>query len=94
MISKEEILQTADLCKLKLSDEEIEIFGAMFSNVLKQIKELDKVDTEGVEPLIFLDLEEKPLKEDVPGDNFDRKELLKNAPEEEYGYFKLKKVMD
>ncbi|NLW39343.1 MAG: Asp-tRNA(Asn)/Glu-tRNA(Gln) amidotransferase subunit GatC [Tissierellia bacterium] len=94
MISKEEILQLAGMCKLKLSDEEIEIFGAMFSNVLEQVKGLDMVNTEGIKPLYFLNSANKSLREDVAGDSLDREEVLKNAPEEEYGYFKLKKVMD
>ena len=66
----------------------------MFSNVLEQVKGLDMVNTEGIKPLYFLNSANKSLREDVAGDSLDREEVLKNAPEEEYGYFKLKKVMD
>lgn len=94
MVSKEEILEVAEMCKLKLSDEEVDIFMGMFSNVLEQIKGLDEVNTEEIEPLYFINIREKALREDIVGESLDRKEALKNAPEEEYGYFKLKNVMD
>ncbi|CCQ95945.1 Aspartyl/glutamyl-tRNA(Asn/Gln) amidotransferase subunit C [[Clostridium] ultunense Esp] len=94
MVSKEEVKQTAEMCKLKLSQEETDIFIAMFSNVLEQVEKLNTVDTDGVEALNFLNLKEKSLREDIVEDSLNREEVLKNAPEQEYGYFKLLRVMD
>ena len=94
MVSKEEVKQIAEMCKLKLSQEEADIFIAMFSNVLEQVEKLNTVDTDGVEALNFLNLKEKSLREDIVEDSLNREEVLKNAPEQEYGYFKLLRVMD
>ncbi|MCF6462941.1 Asp-tRNA(Asn)/Glu-tRNA(Gln) amidotransferase subunit GatC [Clostridium sp. Cult1] len=94
MVSKEEVKQIAEMCKLKLSQEETDIFIAMFSNVLEQVEKLNTVDTDGVEALNFLNLKEKSLREDIVEDSLNREEVLKNAPEQEYGYFKLLRVMD
>ncbi len=94
MVSKEEVKQIAEMCKLKLSQEETDIFIAMFSNVLEQVEKLNTVDTDGVGALNFLNLKEKSLREDIVEDSLNREEVLKNAPEQEYGYFKLLRVMD
>lgn len=94
MVSKEEVKQIAEMCKLKLSQEETDIFIAMFSNVLEQVEKLNTVDTDGVGALNFLNLKEKSLREDIVEESLNREEVLKNAPEQEYGYFKLLRVMD
>lgn len=93
-MTREEVLQVADMCKLSLSEEEINIFMGMFTGVMEQVKELDELDTENVEPLYFLNIKDKPYREDVVEESLDREEVLRNAPEEEYGYFKVKKVME
>ncbi|NLX62836.1 MAG: Asp-tRNA(Asn)/Glu-tRNA(Gln) amidotransferase subunit GatC [Tissierellia bacterium] len=93
-MTREDILQIAEMSKLSLSEEEIQIFMGMFSGVMGQVKELDELDTEAIEPLYFLNVKDKPYREDVEEESLDRAEVLKNAPEEEYGYFKVKKVMD
>lgn len=94
MVSKEEVKQIAEMCKIKISQEETDIFISMFSNVLKQVEKLNTVDTDGVEALNFLNLKEKSLREDTVEESLNREEVLKNAPEQEYGYFKLLRVMD
>ncbi|HSH35672.1 Asp-tRNA(Asn)/Glu-tRNA(Gln) amidotransferase subunit GatC [Schnuerera sp.] len=94
MISKEDIKEATEMCKLKLSEKEIDIFMGMFSNVLEQLKNLNEVDTDGVEAMNFINLKEESLREDLGEEGLDKEETLKNAPEQEYGYFKLLRVMD
>lgn len=94
MFSIEEINQLAEMCKLKLSQEEVEIFITMFSNVLTQVEKLNDVNTQGVEPTLFVNSKHRALREDTVEESLPKEEVLKNAPEQEYGYFKLLRVMD
>lgn len=94
MVSKEELIQVAELCKLKFSDEELEDFATEFSKTLNRLDILKEVDTEGIEPTNFITAKVQPLREELAWESLPREEVLKNAPEEQYGYFKLLRVMD
>ena len=55
---------------------------------------MEKVDTDGVEPLVtVLDLK-NVLREDVSSQLVSRDTLLENAPEEYDGYFQVPKTID
>ncbi len=54
ILSKEEILHLADLSKLKLTEKEIEMFRVQLSEIIGYIEQLNKVDTENVEPVAQL----------------------------------------
>ena len=94
MISKEDVKHIADLCKLKFSNEELENFTGKLSKVLEYVDQLKEVDTEGVEPTYQVNTKIQPLREDKVGISLPKEEAIKNAPEEQYGYFKLLKVVD
>lgn len=94
MISKEDVKHLAELCKLEFSDEELEQFIGEFSNILEYVAQLKDIDTEGIEPTYNVNAKTQPLREDLVIESLPREEVLKNAPEEQYGYFKLPNIMD
>ncbi len=94
MVSKEDVRHIAELCKLKFSEGELDGFTDKFSQVLGYVDKLKEVDTEGVEPTYFVNEKVKPLREDIVEEGLSREKTLKNAPEEQYGYFKLLRVVD
>lgn len=94
MVSKEDMKYIAELCKLKFSDDELEDLTATFSKILERVDKLKELDVEGVNPTYFVNPKINPLREDIVDEGLLREEALKNAPEEQYGYFKLLKVMD
>ncbi len=94
MISKEEIYQIAEFCKIKFSEDEVEDFSKEFSEILESLEIIKEVDLENVEPTYFVNTNRNPLREDVVGESLSSEEVLKNAPDEKYGYFKLPNVMD
>ncbi len=94
MVSKEDIKYIAELCKLKLSEEELESFKDDFYKILKHVDQLKEVDTEGVEPTYYVNSKVQPLREDIVKESLPKEEVIKNAPEEKYGYFKMLRVMD
>ena len=94
MISNEEIEYLAGLAKLNFSDEEKEKLKDNFSNILDFVGNLNKVDTENVEPLYQVYDYKQVLREDVVGESLSREEVLQNTVEKQYGYFKLLNIMD
>ena len=53
-----------------------------------------EVDTEGVEPLIYLTNSETVLREDVVVQTISHEEALRNAPKSDSDFFRVPKVID
>ena len=82
------------MMKLRLTVEERATMPSYIEAFKEQFGELDKIDTEGVEPLVtVLDIY-NVLRDDVAEKLISREELLKNAPEQYDGYFQVPKTVD
>lgn len=94
MISKEVLNNMADLAKLSLSPEELNLFQKEISGVLAFVDKIKELDTEGVELTEQLEMVNHPLREDVVGASLSHEDVMKNTVEEQYGYFKILNIMD
>ncbi len=94
MISKEEVKHIASLAKLRFSEEEIDEFTHKFSEVLTYVEKLNELDTENIEPTYQVYDYIQKLREDEVKEGLSREEILQNAIEEQYGYFKLLKIVE
>ncbi len=61
--------------------------------VIDFVEVLSKVDTKGVEPLIFLTDEHDVLRADTPLMELTKEQALMNAPVRDSDYFKVPKVI-
>lgn len=61
--------------------------------VIDFVEVLSKVDTKGVEPLIFMTDEQDVLRADTPSLDITKKEVLENAPVKDSDYFKVPRVV-
>jgi len=55
---------------------------------------LSEVDTDGIEPLIFMTEEYNKLREDNAVVSISQDDALKNAPKKDSDYFRIPKVLD
>lgn len=94
MISKEELNNMADLAKLSLSNEELNLFQKEISGMLTFVDKIKALDTEGIELCEQLEMVNHPLREDVVGDSLSHEDVIRNTVEEQYGYFKILNIMD
>jgi len=86
--------EIAHLARLEFNDEaKGEIVNDM-NRMLNFIEKLNELDTDHVEPLIYLTNEQNVLREDIPAVTLTQKEALKNAPQKDTDYFKAPKVID
>src|SRR5688500_7419957 len=93
-LSREDVLKMARLSRLRLSEEEIDQFGAEISEILGYVEQLSKVDTKGLEPTSQVTGLTNVMREDEVIDyGPTQDELLKNAPAVEKKQFKVKRVL-
>ncbi|HHW30422.1 MAG TPA: Asp-tRNA(Asn)/Glu-tRNA(Gln) amidotransferase subunit GatC [Clostridiaceae bacterium] len=93
-IGRENIEELADLSKLNLTEEEIELMVHDMNNVLLFINKLDELDTSNVEPMDQVVVLKNVFREDEVISTFDRERLLKGAPSIEDGCFKVPRVVE
>ena len=84
----------ADLSRLSLSKEELELFGSQLSDILTHIKKLEELDTSGVEPTSHALVLENVDREDVVRESLTVDEALSNAPDRHEGFYRVPKIID
>ncbi|MFA6989935.1 MAG: Asp-tRNA(Asn)/Glu-tRNA(Gln) amidotransferase subunit GatC, partial [Candidatus Gastranaerophilaceae bacterium] len=62
--------------------------------ILEHVEQLNEVDTTNIEPMAHAFPIKNVMREDVVKQEFTREEMLKNAPDEEDGFFKVPKMSD
>lgn len=93
-INSKTVDEIAHLARLEFSDEaKIEIENDL-NRMLHFVDKLSELNTEAVEPLIYMNPETNVLREDEPIQSLTQKEALKNAPKKDSDYFKVPKVID
>ncbi|UKN00295.1 Asp-tRNA(Asn)/Glu-tRNA(Gln) amidotransferase subunit GatC [Paracrocinitomix mangrovi] len=92
-IKDELVDHIAHLARLEFEGEKKEAIKADLIKMIDFVDQLNQVDTEGVEPLIFMTDSINVLREDVAKVTITQEEALKNAPNKDSDYFKIAKVL-
>lgn len=93
-ITDETIDYVGILAKLELSEEEKQQAKKDMSEMLDYISKLNELDTEHVEAMSHAFPYNNVFREDVVTNQNDRENLLKNAPEQKDGCYKVPKTFD
>lgn len=93
-IDKETVKRVAFLSRLKIEDDKIEATEKEFNKILGWVEQLNEVDTENVEPLVSVNESNLICRDDVVNDGEKTKEILANAPMQEFDYFVVPKVVE
>ena len=64
------------------------------NRMLSFVDKLNELNTDNVEPLIYMTEERNVLRADEPEISLTQKDALKNAPKKDSDYFKAPKVID
>ena len=81
------------LAKLKFDASSAEKMKEDLEKMIGFVDKLSEIDTEGIEPLIYLSEEENVLRVDEISNEVSQKNALKNAPEKDSDYFKVPTVL-
>lgn len=93
-IDQETLQKIAHLARLNFDAQAAEKMSANLSQVLNWVEQLQEVDTEGVAPLTNMSAEVNAFRNDVVGEQLTQQQALKNAPQQENGFFSVPKVME
>lgn len=85
--------QLAYLARLEFKDEEREAIKKDLERILQFVDKLQELDTDGVDPLIYLSDRINNLREDKVVKTISHEEALKNAPDADSDYFRIPKVI-
>lgn len=88
-ITRDDVAHVADLARLALSDEELDLFTVQLAAVLDHAEDVEALDTEGVAPTAHPLPLVNVLREDVVRPSLDRDEVLAAAPAVEGGRFRV-----
>jgi aspartyl-tRNA(Asn)/glutamyl-tRNA(Gln) amidotransferase subunit C len=93
-LSREDVLHLATLCRLGLSEEEMERLQEQLSHILENFEVMQQVDTSDVPPTAYPIPLENVVREDEVAPSLPQSDILANAPHQEEGYFRVKVVLE
>jgi aspartyl-tRNA(Asn)/glutamyl-tRNA(Gln) amidotransferase subunit C len=93
-VDRDLILTLENLTRLELSEKEREKLQGSLNDILTMVDKLNALNTEGVEPLVYVNEEFSVLREDKVQHELTQKDALQNAPDHNDKYFKVPKVID
>lgn len=93
-IDNDTVRRIAFLAKLDVEQNKLEETKEEFNKILAWVEELGEVNTDNVDPLVSVNSETLRLREDNVTAGHIRKEILANAPAQEYDYFVVPKVVE
>jgi aspartyl-tRNA(Asn)/glutamyl-tRNA(Gln) amidotransferase subunit C len=93
-LTRHEVESIAHLARLDISEAEIPAYVENLSRIIDFVNQLERADTEGVEPMAHPLNMTQPLREDEVTEA-DRRELYQqNAPAVESGLYLVPRVLD
>jgi aspartyl-tRNA(Asn)/glutamyl-tRNA(Gln) amidotransferase subunit C len=93
-LTPDQVRHIAHLARLGLTDEDVAKFAPQLSEILDYFERLKAVDTTGVPPTAYpLDLH-NILRDDVEDPPAAAEEILKNAPQREGEFFRVRAILD
>ena len=92
-ITEETITHVANLARLDLTQDELQQYSQELTKIIAMVEQMNHLDLNGIEVGMT---EEQPtsFREDVVNNPFERDKLLKNAPDQEDGFFRVPKILD
>lgn len=92
-IDSDLINKLAELAKLEFNNEDALEIQKNLGNILDLVEKLQEVDTDGVEPLVFMNGNTNVFRADKVKQLISKEEALKNAPNKDSDYIKVPKVI-
>jgi len=93
-IDKDLISRLEHLARLELSELERQQIMGDLNDILTMVEKLQALDTEKVEPLVYLNQDVNVWRKDIINNQVNRADALKNAPDQDGTYFKVPKVIN
>ena len=93
-LSREEVLHIATLCRLGMTEEDLETLPQQLSQILEMFRTLGELDTEGLPPTAQAASLETVMRDDHPRPSLPSSEVLSNAPRRRGDLFQVNVVLE
>ncbi len=93
-IDKELVERIAHLARLEFNDDQKQKIESDLNRILDFMDSLNELDTQSVEPLVYLSEEVNVLRKDEVKQEASHADALKNAPKKDSDYFRVPKVIE
>ena len=87
------IQNLASLSKLDFNESDLQKIKVDLENIFEFVKVLEKVNTDNIEPLIYMSDETNVIRNDEVTTQISKTDALKNAPSKNSDYFKVPTVL-
>lgn len=94
IIDKQTIYKVADLARIAVKEEEIEALIPDMNKILTFMEKLNELDTQGIEPLVYMNSEENVWREDKVKQEISVADGLKNAARHNESFFLVPKIIE
>lgn len=92
-LAKEDILKLARLARLRLSEDEITKYQKELESILQYVEQLNDIDLTEYEPTSQVTGLTNIMRDDVPLNQASTTDLLKNLPDRQGDYIKVKRML-
>lgn len=92
-ITDQKIQELSHLARLNFEDKDQEKIKTDLERILNFCEKLNEVNTDHVEPLVYMSDRTNHLRDDVVKPSINKQEALKNAPDADSDYFRVPKVI-
>ena len=89
-----EIGHVALLARLKLSDEEKELFSRQVGSIIEYIDKMNQLDIKDIEPTAHVLQVSNVFREDTSRPSLSREKALQNAPESNDHFYRVPKIIE
>ena len=86
--------ELAHLARLSYENEAKQEIVTELNKIIAFVEKLEEINTDGIEPLIYMVDETNITREDVMKQDVSQDEGLKNAPKKDSDYFRVQKVIE
>jgi aspartyl-tRNA(Asn)/glutamyl-tRNA(Gln) amidotransferase subunit C len=92
-ITPEEISHVADLARLQLSSEEVEVMTGQLGDILSYVAKLNELDTEEITPMTHAISIVNAFREDEVQPSLEREKTLSNGPRQDGESFVVPRII-
>ena len=93
-VDEKTVARIAHLSRIKMEDDKLGPLTEELNSILKWVEQLDEVDTENVAPMTSAVDTKLHWRQDKVNDGEKADDVTANAPQSEYGFFAVPKVIE
>ena len=93
-LTREDVQHIAALCRIGMTDEDLDVMPEQLSHVLEMFQTLQEMDTDNVPPTGHSVSVGTVMRADESSDSFSSENVLANAPQRDGDLFRVKVVLE